>query len=86
MSSARGVQRVSGHSAEDFAAAPWAKILDLHVRETLSRPEDEREAATEHTRSMEQFADEWSEDGPLWLGWCVHRAFLAGVSWARKQS
>jgi hypothetical protein len=58
--------------------------IERHVVETLTRPVTERDAATEHVRFMELYADEW-DDGPAWKGHALHRSFLAGVTWARQQ-
>lgn len=55
-----------------------------HVVITFARPVEERDAATEHVRSVEGRADEW-DDGPLWRGHALHQAFLAGCDWAKEQ-
>lgn len=40
-------------------------------------------AAYRHVHVAEEIADVWEEGAPLWHGWGLHRAFLAGVRWAK---
>ena len=61
-----------------------ALLISPAVMVTYSRPVEERDAATEYVRGQEAFADEWTEEGPVWLGWQVHAAFLAGVDFSRR--
>jgi len=53
---------------------------------TLTRRDEERQAALEYVLGQERFADEIDpEFGPLYLGWALFQAFLAGVDWARQE-
>lgn len=57
-----------------------------HLRSNVVRAEDELEAASDHVRGAEQWADEWDpEFGPMWLGHGLHRAFLDGADWQRRR-
>jgi hypothetical protein len=76
---ARKVAQADGWGNE----AVYCTAHDVVV--TYARPEEERQAATEYTQGQEVFADDWTEEGPVWLGWQVHAAFLAGCDWARQR-
>ena len=61
--------------------------IDSAVLITLARPDEERQAAMEYVLGQERHADEIDpEFGPLYLGWALFEAFLAGVDWNRGDS
>lgn len=81
----RGITAARAAAAERIG--PWAA---KNASESLTliiygHTEAEREAATAYLRGQEQFADEWSDDGPLWHGHALWDAFMAGLDWARGQ-
>ena len=59
--------------------APASLVLSVY-----GHTEAEREAATSYLRGQEQFADEWSDDGPLWHGHALWDAFMAGIDYSRR--
>ena len=63
---------------------------DSHARECYHGKDPEAlEAASNHVRNAIEDADTHDEEGaPLWFGWALHRAFLAGVRFEqlRKKS
>lgn len=74
---AAAAERIGPRAATD-APASLALIIYGHT-------EAEREAATDYLRGQEQFADEWSDDGPLWHGWAVYEVFMAGLDYSRRE-
>jgi hypothetical protein len=52
--------------------------------EVKDRPIEDLLAGDEFRRSLKPRADAWNGPAPLWHGWAVMDAFLAGVDHARK--
>ena len=52
----------------------------------MERPIEELKAGEELRSSLIEKADEWKGPAPLWHGWAIMDAFLAGIDWARKQT
>ena len=50
----------------------------------LNRPPEEIEAANTFRESMIPRADAHFRSHPLWHGWSLMEAFLAGIDYARK--
>jgi hypothetical protein len=54
-------------------------------RDAAERPIEELQAANEFRRTMAPKVDYKTPDGaPLWHGWAIFDAFLAGVDYARS--
>lgn len=51
----------------------------------VERPIEELKAGDAFRVSVVGKADTWMLDAPLWHGWVVMDAFLAGIDWAREQ-
>ncbi len=49
------------------------------------RPIEELQAGDEFRRALKPKADADNMGAPLWHGWALMDAFLAGVDWAREQ-
>jgi nitrous oxide reductase accessory protein NosL len=79
LKAARQVAKADGWGNE----AVYCTAHDVMV--TYSRPEEERQAATEYTQGQEAFADDWTEEGPSFHAWAIHAAYLAGIDFARRQ-
>lgn len=56
------------------------------IGRALLAPDAVREAASRQVRSATWRADTEDEDGPLWHGWALHAAFIAGVLWALHET
>lgn len=48
------------------------------------RPIEELQAGDEFRKSLLVRADSAHHGAPLWYGWALMEAFLAGIDWARK--
>jgi hypothetical protein len=81
----RGITAARAAAAE--IVGPWyAKLAsDSLVLSVYGHTEAEREAATGYLRGQEQSADEWSDEGPLWHGWALYEAFMAGIDYSRRE-
>lgn len=44
---------------------------------------EELKAGDDFRESIKERADKWDGPRPLWHGWAVMDAFLAGIDWAR---
>lgn len=49
-----------------------------------NRPIEDLEAANTFRNTMIERADSWHHDAPLWYGWAIFDAFLAGLDYARR--
>jgi hypothetical protein len=49
------------------------------------RPIEDIKAGNDYRDSIINAADSWKHDAPLWHGWAIMDAFLAGVDFARQQ-
>lgn len=81
----RGITAARAAAAE--IVGPWYAKLAPHsmVLSVYGHTEAEREAATVYLRGQEQFADEWTDHGPVWLGWALYEAFMAGIDYSRRE-
>jgi hypothetical protein len=52
--------------------------------EVKDRPIEDLLAGDDFRRSLKPRADAWRGAAPLWHGWAVMDAFLAGIDHARK--
>jgi hypothetical protein len=50
------------------------------------RPTEELLAGDEFRHSLHYRADAWHHNAPLWHGWAIMDAFLAGIDYARRES
>lgn len=55
------------------------------LQHSLTMPEPVLRAATHWVQQQERRADAADAAGPLWHGWALHAAFVAGVFWALQQ-
>ncbi len=71
-------------------AYPTEHIVKLHGdpvsgRDQTRRPLEELQAAVEFRSTLGPRADGRVAGAPLWHGWAIFDAFLAGVDYTRKQ-
>lgn len=52
-------------------------------RNQADRPIEELKAADAFRSSLKERADDWRGPAPLWHGWALFDAFLAGIDYAR---
>lgn len=57
----------------------------MSERET-ERPLEELQAGNEFRKSLCPRADAAKDGSPLWHGWAIMDAFLAGIDYARKRA
>ncbi len=70
-----------------WAKSDGAQRCTPKLVKTHCRPEAEKQAATLHVQAAERAADEWDEEnGPRWLGWALHQAFLSGIDWQKERT
>ncbi len=50
------------------------------------RPIEELKAGDDFRESLKPRADDWKGLAPLWHGWAIMDAFLAGIDYARKRN
>jgi len=50
-----------------------------------ARPLEEIKAGHEFRESLIPRADDWRGGAPMWFGWSIMDAFLAGIDWARAK-
>lgn len=72
-------RKIVGPTAANTATAALVMAIYSHT-------EAEREAATGYLRGQERFADVWTKDGPVWFGWAVYEAFMAGIDHERRET
>jgi len=49
------------------------------------RPIEDIQAGDEFRKSLIKLADDWKGPAPLWHGWALMDAFLAGIDYAQRK-
>jgi hypothetical protein len=80
---------MSKPTTEELDELQFGKVLHKrpHQMDLKERPAEDLKAGDDFRRSLLERADAWKGPAPLWHGWAIMDAFLAGIDHAtRKRS